>query len=61
MNDISSTTGYILNGKPFLPGARYKLGEKRVGAKMIVLRDGDKVQVPGTPQGRLFIWHLDAY
>ena len=54
MNDISSTTGYILNGKPFLPGARYKLGEKRVGAKMIVLRDGDKVQVPGTPQGKSF-------
>jgi hypothetical protein len=53
MNDISSTTGYILNGKLFSPGANYKLGEKRVGARMIVLRDGDTIQVPGTPQGTL--------
>ena len=51
MNDISSSTGYILNGKHFPPGATYRLGDKRVGSRMIVLRDGDEIQVPGTPQG----------
>ena len=51
MNDISSSTGYILNGKHFPPGATYKLGDNRVGSRMIVLRDGDEIQVPGTPQG----------
>lgn len=52
MNDISSSTGYILNGKHFPPGATYRLGESKVGSKMIILRDGDKIQVPGTPQGK---------
>jgi len=52
MNDISSTTGYILNGKLFPPSASYKLGEKRIGSRMIVLKDGDEIQVPGTPQGK---------
>ena len=55
MNDISSSTGYILNGKHFPPGATYKLGDKRVGSRMIVLRDGDEIQVPGTPQGKFFM------
>jgi hypothetical protein len=55
MNDISSSTGYMLNGKHFPPGATYKLGDKRVGSRMIVLRDGDEIQVPGTPQGKFFM------
>jgi hypothetical protein len=58
MNDISSSTGYILNGKHFPPGANYKLGDKRVGSRMIVLRDGDEIQVPGTPQGAFFLFDL---
>jgi hypothetical protein len=58
MNDISSSTGYILNGKHFPPGATYKLGDKRVGSRMIVLRDGDEIQVPGTPQGAYFLFDL---
>jgi hypothetical protein len=55
MNDISSSTGYMLNGKHFPPGATYKLGDKRVGSRMIVLRDGDEIQAPGTPQGKFFM------
>lgn len=59
MNDISSSTGYVLNGKHFPPGATYKLGDKRVGSRMIVLRDGDEIQVPGTPQGTFFMMRFD--
>jgi septin family protein len=50
MNDISTHAGYILNGRHFKPG-QMKLGEQRIRSDMIILRDGDTIQVPDTPQG----------
>lgn len=51
MNDISSQTGYILNGRHFPPRS-VKLGEQKVSSRMIVLKDGDMLQVPNTPQSK---------
>jgi hypothetical protein len=51
MNDLSSQSGYILNGRHFPSNLKNKIGGQVVGSRMIVLRDGDEVQVPNTPQG----------
>ena len=51
MNDLSSGTGYIHNGQHFSSSAKCRLGGQVVGTRMIVLRDGDTIQIPNTPQG----------
>jgi hypothetical protein len=60
MNDLSSATGYILNGKHFSSSAKFKLGGQVVGSRMIVLRDGDTIQIPNTPQGTYDLLRLNA-
>ena len=56
MQDVSSVLGYILNGERYHPGKRVKLDSKRVGFGVIVLRDGDTVQIPGTLEGKFLNW-----
>lgn len=53
MQDVSSTTGYILNGKPYHREKRVKIGSQKVGFGVVVLRDGDTIQLPGTIEGKL--------
>lgn len=55
MQDVSSTTGYILNGKPYHRDKRVKIGSQKVGFGVVVLRDGDTIQIPGTTEGELVV------
>ena len=51
MQDVSSTSGYILNGRPYHRDKRVKIGTQRVGFGVVVLQDGDTIQLPGTLEG----------
>lgn len=51
LHDISSN-GYILNGRLQHPKTVAVIGEKTVNRRMVVLRDGDTLQLPGSENGK---------
>lgn len=43
-----SINGYILNGKRFRPAQKLKFAGQAVCPKLVVLRDGDTIEIPHT-------------